>query len=881
MFLACVCVLPLSAAASTTAPAAGASTGLDMTHRMMLLVIQVGVILFAAKIGNILFGKLRLPGALGELLAGILIGPYLLGKIPLYGFANGLFPRSGGMAISPELFGLCAVAAVVLLFVTGLETDIALLLRYSWAGGVVGLGGVVASFCVGAAAMMLGSSWLLGRPVGFLAPESMFLGIILSATSVGITARVLSERRKLDSPEGVTILSAAVIDDVIGIVLLAVVLGVTSASRRTGGVDWGRIGLIGAKAVGVWLAATAIGLLASRRISFVLKLFGRRTSVAVMALGLALVLGGLFEQAGLAMIIGAYVMGLSLSRSDLRHMVRDKLAGVYELLVPVFFCVMGMRIDVAAVGSPEVLGFGAAYAGLALLSKLVGCGLPALAANFTLRGALRIGFGMAPRCEVALIIAGIGLSAGVLDGRLFAAVVLMVLVNSIVAPAGLALLYRSAARGTRKVPSTRAQGKRKVLFEFPSRATTEFLVGKLTEVFEAEGFFVHPVSHTPRLWQLRKDAAVIDLRCDGTQLLFDCREADVPLINTAMYEAVAELERAIRGLKQPLDSGTIATRLQDYAAPGFGLLDLKSYLTPALVEPALAGRTKAEVIDELLDLLARHGRIGDVAACRKAVWTREESLSTGLQHGVAIPHGRTDAVQRLVCAVGIKPDGVDFDAMDGEPSRIFILTLSPENRPAPHVQFMSTVSQVLNDAGRRRLLVCKTARELYEAFTARPVPEAGPPRPRFRLADYLSPAVVAPALRGRSKEQIIDELLALLERDGRLANVDAAREAILQRERQMSTGMTDGLAIPHGRSDTVERLTCAVGIQHDGTDFGSLDGKPTRIFVLALTPVGGSDPYLQFAAAIAGQLDEAGRQRVLAARTAEELYSVLTDGGRR
>jgi len=161
------------------------------------------------------------------------------------------------------------------------------------------------------------------------------------------------------------------------------------------------------------------------------------------------------------------------------------------------------------------------------------------------------------------------------------------------------------------------------------------------------------------------------------------------------------------------------------------------------------------------------------------------------------------------------------------------------------------------------------------------VPEAGPPRPRFRLADYLSPAVVAPALRGRSKEQIIDELLALLERDGRLANVDAAREAILQRERQMSTGMTDGLAIPHGRSDTVERLTCAVGIQHDGTDFGSLDGKPTRIFVLALTPVGGSDPYLQFAAAIAGQLDEAGRQRVLAARTAEELYSVLTDGGRR
>ena len=888
-------VLPLVCLFSGTA-LAGDSTGADggvaMTHRMMMLVLQLGVILFAAKLGSILFEKIKLPGTLGELVAGIAIGPFAMGRIGFYGFPHGMFPMppAGGIAVSPELYGLAAVAAVVLLFNIGLETDLKLLLRYALVGGLVGLGGLLVSFFLGAASVMVFSRLLFGRELSLLAPQCLLLGTIATATSVGISARILSEKRKLDSPEGVTILSAAVIDDVLGIILLAIVMSVVAASksRAAGGVDWGHVAVVGLRAVGVWLAASAIGLIASRRISFLLKWFGERTSIAVMALGLALILAGLFEEAGLAMIIGAYVMGLSLSRADINHVIREKLAPICALLVPVFFCVMGMQIDLGALGELPVLAFGLVYAAVALLSKVVGCGLPALLANFNLRGAARIGFGMAPRCEVALVIAGVGVSAGLLGPQIVAAVVIMVVVNTIVAPPVLVFLFRGSQRGTRKEVLGQRDGT-EVSFEFPSVEMTEFFLRKLQGVFESEGYFIHQLRREPPLHELRKDKTVIGLRQTGSTLIFTCRRPDVPLANTAMYEALAAVEQAVRGLKKPLDAQAIRTRVQDAGPLGPATLNMADYLTPDLIEPRLRATDKLGVIDELLEVLARNGLVTDIDAARQAVRRREESMSTGLQYGVAIPHGRTDTVNRLVCAVGIKPDGLDFDAIDGQPSRIFILTLSPESKPAPHVQFMSTVSQVLNADGRDRILAGRGAREIHRAFTA-PLPPATPATRRrkpealpteFRLGDYLKPALVTPRLRGRTVEKIIDELLDLLDRDGALLDRPRAAAAVLGREAQMPTGMSEGLAVPHGRTDAVERLVCAVGVAPDGVKAGAPDGRPARIFVLVLTPESGAGPYLQFVAAVMTALDAQGRRRALAARTPKDLFDALTQPPRR
>ena len=136
-------LLVLGTTAALASEAAG--TEVSMTHRMMLLVIQLGLILFATKLGNMLFERFRLPGCLGELTAGIVIGPHLLGGFSLPGFQHGLFPLAGGFPVSVELYGFCAVASIVLLFMVGLETDLGMFLRYSVAGSAVGLGGVIAS----------------------------------------------------------------------------------------------------------------------------------------------------------------------------------------------------------------------------------------------------------------------------------------------------------------------------------------------------------------------------------------------------------------------------------------------------------------------------------------------------------------------------------------------------------------------------------------------------------------------------------------------------------------------------------------------------------------------------------------------------------------
>ncbi len=693
----------------------GGAEGATMTDRMMQLMLQLGTILLIARAGNLLAERVRLPGVLGELLAGVLIGPYLLGAFPLPGLPRGLFPLGSTFPLSPELYGICSLAAVVLLFMVGLETDIKLFLRYSVAGGLVGTGGVAASFFLGAGLCSLFSTSLFGRHYGFMAAPCLFLGIISTATSVGITARILAEQKRVDSPEGVTMLAGAVIDDVLGIILLAVGLGVISASAATGRLDWARIGLIAGKAGGIWLGATAIGLAASHRISVLLKWGGDRSAIAVMALGLALLLAGLFEEAGLAMIVGAYVMGLSLSRTDISHVVHERLIPLAAVLVPVFFTAMGMLVNVRLLMSKEVLLFGLLYTLVANVAKVVGCGGPALLCGFNLRGAARIGVGMLPRGEVTLIIAGIGLSEGVLNAQVFGVVVMMIFVTALIAPPALVALFRHPGSGLRKAGS--ADEARVLSFDFPSMETADLLVAKLRDVFETEGFYVHTLSRGARVYQLRKETVVIGMQQDGPRINFECSESEVPFVSTAMIEVVAELEKTVRELRRPIDHREIARRAQQPINGKSGRASLSAYLSPEALEPRLRGETKPEIIDELLALVARTGALADPDAAREAVLAREEAMSTGMQFGVALPHAKTGAVERIVCAIGLKPEGIAFDAMDGEPSTIFVLALSPEGVGTPHVQFMSKVSQILDEHCRERLLASRTAGEMYRLLT--------------------------------------------------------------------------------------------------------------------------------------------------------------------
>jgi len=669
-----------------------ASSG-DLAEGQSALVIQIGIVLFAAKLGGILAQRLRMPSVLGELLSGIAIGPYALGALSLPGFPRGLFFATiSEIPISPELYGIATIASIILLFVSGLETDLSLFLKYSVAGGIVGIGGVVISFAAGD---LVGVSMFGGA---FMDPRNLFLGILSTATSVGITARILSDRKRMDSPEGVTILAAAVFDDVLGIVFLAVVMGIAAASNGSAGViEWGRIGLIAARAFGIWLGVTALGLLLAKRVAGVLKMFKHASAFTIMSLGLALVMSGFFEREGLAMIIGAYITGLSLSKTDISHIIIEKMHVLYEFFVPVFFAVMGMLVDVRQLLSPAVVAAGLVFTVVGILSKVIGCGLPSLFAGFNWKGALRIGAGMVPRGEVALIIAGIGATSGILDGKLFGVSVMMTLLTTVVAPFGLTTTLRISGSGTRK-PDPRGES-RTVDFDFPSEDVAVLVTDTMTHELEAEGYYVRTMDIEEGIAQIRRDDKAFSMRLDRARLSVQASGDALPIVQASVFEAVAALNQSFAKLKSDFDPSSIQSASPDEGAP-LGANEAKA-VRSSCVALDLKADTKEGVIRELLDTLARSGRVDDVELAFSDAMERERSMSTGMQNGIALPHAKTDAVTTMAAAIGIKRSGVEFQSLDGQPATIVVLLLTPKKSPASHIQFLAGIGAALRDEARR------------------------------------------------------------------------------------------------------------------------------------------------------------------------------------
>ena len=527
----------LSVTAAEVAEHAGDA---GINERMTMLVLQLAVIVCAAKAGGVLCRRyLRIPEVLGELGAGVIIGPYALGPL------LGVFAEPAGQAfpVSAELYGIATLASIILLYLAGLETDLSMFLKYSVAGSLVGIGGVVFSFVLGTGAAV----WT-GFADSYLAPGALFLGTISTATSVGITARVLSERNQLDSAEGVTILSGAVIDDVLGIIVLAVVVSMSKVADASGHVDWQRIVLIGGRAVGFWLGCTAIGLLAARRVAKVLEFFGSHQTMATLSLGLALMLAGLSEMAGLAMIIGAYIVGLSFSSTDCAPVLRQRLEPVYETLVAVFFCVMGMMVNFKVLDA-NALGFALLYTILAVAAKMVGCGVPALFMKFNLLGALRVGTGMLPRGEVALIVAGVGLAAGLVSQSVFGVAVLMTLFTTVAAPLIMVRIFDERPGQVESVREGESSEAQPLTLDLPNQEVADFLLSRIAQTFEQEECYVQQPAPGADLYHIRKDDIAITVRQEGDRIILSCREADRLYARLVLMESVAQLIQMLEGLR--------------------------------------------------------------------------------------------------------------------------------------------------------------------------------------------------------------------------------------------------------------------------------------------------------------------------------------------
>ena len=383
------------------------------------------VIMVAAKLGADVAVRSGQPAVLGELIAGV-----VLGSLGLTGF-SGLEQ----VKTDPFIDMLARIGVLILLFEVGLESTVAQMLKVGGSSFAVAFLGVVAPFALGWGV----GAWLLPQGTWYV---HVFLGATLTATSVGITARVLKDLGRSQSKEARVILGAAVIDDVLGLVVLAVITGIITAADRGGTLSYVEIGLVLGKAAGFLIGALVLGVyLAPALFSFASKL---RAGGALLAVGLAFcfLLSWLASVIGLAPIVGAFAAGLILEDVHSRKFVDRGEHGLEELihpistfLVPVFFVLMGMRTDLRSFVQPGVLGLATALTVAAIAGKQV-CAFGVLQRGID---RLSVGVGMIPRGEVGLIFANIGLALSVAGQRIidrdtFSAVVVMVIITTMVTP---------------------------------------------------------------------------------------------------------------------------------------------------------------------------------------------------------------------------------------------------------------------------------------------------------------------------------------------------------------------------------------------------------------------------------------------------------------
>ena len=379
------------------------------------LLANLLVIYVASKMGGELALRLKQPAVLGELLAGVVVG--------VSGFRL-LDPTQ------PVLLLLAQVGVTLLLFEIGLESDLRSLLKLGPQAIAVALVGLTLPFAMG-----YGTMKFTGAP-DLLA---VFVGAASTATSIGISAKVLSDLGYLQRPEGQIILGAAVIDDILGVVILSVVAGIA----KGGSLEWGEVARIVFSSLGFLVGAIVVGTWFMPYFLKVVNWLRTRGDLLTASLIFAFTLAWIAEQVGSAAIIGAFAAGLVLAETDRRHDLEHQLRPVTDFFLPVFFITVGAGVNLALLANQQALLLALALSATAVLGKLV-CGWAAFG---TPANRWVIGAGMIPRGEVGLVFASVGLSTGVLTGITHSSVVLMVMLTTFLGPLLLSLMLRSQPAG--------------------------------------------------------------------------------------------------------------------------------------------------------------------------------------------------------------------------------------------------------------------------------------------------------------------------------------------------------------------------------------------------------------------------------------------------
>jgi Kef-type K+ transport system membrane component KefB len=378
------------------------------------ILLLIAIIILVAKLSGLVISRIGQPAVLGELLAGLILGPTLLDMFH--------WPIFAGAHLEETVFHLAELGVIFLMFIAGLEVDLESMLQVDRAAVFAGVLGVIVPLLLSAGTGLL---------FGFDLTRSVFLGIILAATSVSISAQTLMELGVLRSREGLTLLGAAIIDDLLVILVLSLFVALTAG----GAVSLAVLGwivarmvlfLIAAVAVGAWLLPRAARWVGEQPISEGVLAFA--VVVTLTAAWAAEALGGI------ATITGAFLAGVFFRRTYLYHTIEEGVHKLtYAFLVPIFFVSIGLEADARALGL-DLLPFVLVILVVAVLSKIGGSGLGALLGGFDRRQALRTGIGMVSRGEVGLIVATVGVTQGLISDEIFSVVVIVVLVTTLATP---------------------------------------------------------------------------------------------------------------------------------------------------------------------------------------------------------------------------------------------------------------------------------------------------------------------------------------------------------------------------------------------------------------------------------------------------------------
>ena len=393
------------------------------------IIISLAILLFAAKLFAELFHRIKMPVVLGELLAGIIVGPFALGGLPIF---NG----EPLVILDETVKHIGEIAAIVILFIAGLEITPREFLRGGAASFTVGSLGVILPFFVG---------YYVFTAFGLEALEAMLIATALTATSIAITVQVLTELGKMQTKEARLILGAAIVDDILAIAALSVVTTMVQTGDTTPEIM--DIIFLILKILGLFVVLLIGSILIIPRILHVERLWRSEGSIEGIATAAFFGAAGIAAFVGLSPIVGAFSVGMAVASTRVIKQVEEYVSKLGIIFAPLFFAIIGAQVDLRGINI-EVVYLSGIIIAIAIITKLIGCGLPALIFLKEKTNAIKVGIGMISRGEVGLIVAGVGVSSGALSTDIYTTVIIMVAVTTIITPVWLKMVYRKDRRTT-------------------------------------------------------------------------------------------------------------------------------------------------------------------------------------------------------------------------------------------------------------------------------------------------------------------------------------------------------------------------------------------------------------------------------------------------